>query len=83
MNTIHTIATMIALCAFGCTHKKSTSKSPPSLHNYPRYLEECPIPPEKYNQVEVKKKATALGMRSVDYLHLVNKQKHNQWLHLC
>jgi hypothetical protein len=76
MNSIYIITTMLALCAFGCTHKKSTSKVIPSLHNYPRYLEECPIPPEKYNQVEVKKKATALGMRPVDYLHFVNKQKN-------
>jgi hypothetical protein len=79
MNIIYTISAMISLCALGCTHKKSTLSSQPSLHNYPRYLGECPpIPPEKYNQVEVKRKADALGMRSVDYLHLINKQIHNQ-----
>ena len=75
MNVIHTIAAMITISAFGCT-KKPVARHAPSLHNYPTYLDDCPIPVDRYDQEEVKKKADALGMRPVDYLHLVNKRKH-------
>ncbi len=78
MNIIHTVSTMVVVLAFGCTNKQTANNRLPSLHNYPTYLDDCPIPADRYDQKEVKKKADALGMRPVDYLHLVNKQKHTQ-----
>ena len=71
--TIIKVSTFIALLSMGCT----TNTNPVStLHNFPRFgPQDCPTHGHAYDEEFVNKRSKELGLRPVDYLHLVNSKK--------
>jgi hypothetical protein len=74
--TIIKVSTFIALLSMGCTPKPTPL---PTLHNYPELgRDDCPTHGREYDEEFVKKRSNELGLRTVDYLHLVNSRKMKQ-----
>ena len=64
----------------GCSNKSSTKNL--TLHNYPYFDDmDCPKEFSIDNEDELKASAKMLNMRYVDYLHYINRKKHQKALY--